>query len=155
MRTGKPSVVPAWRNVTRNFILATYASQEAIDTDDGSSYYHTHDNFFIYAANGLKSDFGGQYNEHHRNVYVFVDNCWGSGNSDQFVNNTCIANSQMGGFASDCKKGPLMTVSGNTIYNGAGTLNGTKICDVTNRVLGKWPTPDQIVKMGRDVLRFK
>lgn len=64
VRTGKPSIIPAYREFHRNFVLANYASQEAIDTDDGSSYYHTHHNFFVYAANGLKSDFGGQYNEH-------------------------------------------------------------------------------------------
>lgn len=33
---------------------ARYASQEAIDNDDGSAYYNTHGNFFAYAGNGLK-----------------------------------------------------------------------------------------------------
>ena len=60
-----------------NFFLGTYASQEAIDTDDGSAYYRTYENFFVYAANGLKSDFNGHSNEHYRNVYGFVDSCWG------------------------------------------------------------------------------
>ena len=31
--TGKPSIVPQFRELTRNFIIATYSSQEAIDTD--------------------------------------------------------------------------------------------------------------------------
>ena len=35
--------------VTRNFVLGTYATQEAIDADDGSSYFHAHHNFFAYA----------------------------------------------------------------------------------------------------------
>ena len=60
-----------------DFCLGTYASQEAIDTDDGSAYYRTYENFFVYAANGLKSDFNGHSNEHYRNVYGFVDSCWG------------------------------------------------------------------------------
>ena len=60
-----------------NFFLGTYALQEAIDTDDGSAYYRTYENFFVYAANGLKSDFNGHSNEHYRNVYGFVDSCWG------------------------------------------------------------------------------
>ena len=34
--------------------LRLRCSQEAIDTDDGSSYYQTHDNFFVYADHGLK-----------------------------------------------------------------------------------------------------
>ena len=126
----------------------------AIDNDDGSSFYHTHDNFFVYAARGLKSDFGGHDNRHERNVYAFVGGCWENGNADHFVNNTCIANSPAGGFGSDCTKGPLMVVSGNTIYNEDGTLNGTKLCDTTNHIAGKWPAADDIVKLGRAVLGF-
>ena len=38
------------------------------------------------------------------NVYAWTNDCWGSGNSDQFVSNTCIANSDTGGFKSDCEK---------------------------------------------------
>ena len=157
--TGKPSVVPAYRTITRNFIISTYSSQEAIDTDDGSSYYNTHDNFFVYAANGLKSDFGGQHNRHFRNVYAWTTDCWGGGNSDWFVNNTCVANSDTAGFRSDCDKAhggdawPLMEVSGNTIYNKAGTWTA-KVCDQTNVLAGKWPDAAAVVEMGRKVLGF-
>jgi len=146
IKTGKPSIIPEWRELTKNFVISNYASQEAIDTDDGSSYYKTHDNAFIYAANGLKSDFGGHDNQHFRNLYTWVSNCWGGGNSDHFVNNTCIANSNTGGFASDCKQSPLMEVSGNKIYNQAGSLSA-KICDASNVVAGKWPSPDEVVAM--------
>ena len=66
--TGKPSVIPAWRHIRHNFIVSVYSSQEAIDTDDGSAYYKTYENFFVFAANGLKSDFAG---------HVFVDG-WGA-----------------------------------------------------------------------------
>ena len=145
--------MPAWREVTKNFVIATYASQEAIDTDDGSSYFHTHDNFFVYAAAGLKSDFGGQFNEHHRNVYAWVNDCWGGGNSDQFVNNSCVANSATGGFRSDCNKQALMKVSGNAVYNQQGVLT-VSLCDKSNRIAGKWPSAQEIVKMGRAVLGF-
>merc|ERR1712196_247 len=103
IRNDSASIIPALREISHNFILSVYSSQEAIDTDDGSSYYNTHDNFFVYAANGLKSDFGGHDNYHNDNVYAFI-------------NNTCVANSAQGGFASDCHKAPLMTVSGNSIY---------------------------------------
>ena len=37
-------------------------------------------------------------------MYAWTNDCWGSGNSDQFVSNTCIANSDTGGFKSDCEK---------------------------------------------------
>eukprot|EP00965_Chrysotila_dentata_P212611 6187138-Pleurochrysis_carterae.AAC.7 len=82
IRTGSPSIIPAYREIAHNFIIANYASQEAIDTDDGSAYYYTHDNFFAYAANGLKSDFGGHHNHHQHNVYAWVTNCWGRGNGN-------------------------------------------------------------------------
>ena len=154
LKTGKPSILPQWREVRHNFIIATYASQEAIDTDDGSSYYRTHDNFFVYADAGLKSDFGGHDNQHLSNVYAWVNHCWGSGNSDHFVNNTCIANSNDSGFASDCKKGPLMVVSGNDVYNADGSLGKTQICDPSNKIAGRWPSAAQVVQMGRDVLDF-
>jgi len=35
-------------------MLANYNSQEAIDNDDGSSFYHTHHNLFVYGDAGLK-----------------------------------------------------------------------------------------------------
>ena len=155
VRNGTPSIVPAHREIARNFILATYASQEAIDTDDGSAYYHTHHNFLAYGADGLKSDFGGHNNLHENNVYAWVGSCWGGGNDDQFVNNTCIANSVSGGFNSDCKKAAGMVVSGNSIYNKAGSLGKTVLCDASNVVKGKWPSAEDVVQMARAVLRFK
>lgn len=35
---GKPTVIPLTRHEHHNFILGTYSTQEAFDTDDGSSY---------------------------------------------------------------------------------------------------------------------
>ena len=64
---GKPSIIPMFREIRHNFMVGYYSSQENIDTDDGSSFYHTHSNFFVYAADGLKSDFGGQWNHHYNN----------------------------------------------------------------------------------------
>ena len=153
IRTGKPSIIPEFREITRNYIISTYSSQEAIDTDDGSAYYNTHDNFFVYAANGLKSDFGGHHNFHNDNLYGFVSNCWGGGNSNQFINNTCVANSANGGFRSDCQKSPLMTISGNKIANSDGSLGSTKICDNTNTV-EKWPSPEEVVAQAKTVVGF-
>ena len=49
-----------FRNVHNNLVLATYQSQEAFDTDDGSSYYYFHDNVELFADTGFKSDFGGR-----------------------------------------------------------------------------------------------
>ena len=99
------AVIPAWRHIRHNFIMSVYSSQEAIDTDDGSAYYQTYNNFFAFAANGLKSDFNGHDNRHFRNVYGYVDNCWGHGDKNWFVNNTCVTNNPTGGYSSDCAKG--------------------------------------------------
>ena len=89
-----------------------------------------------------------------RGRYAFVNDCWGGGNSDRFVNNTCIANSVDGGFRSDCKMAPLMVVSGNTIYNEDGVLKGVALCDKTNKIGGKWPTAKEVINMGRKVIGF-
>jgi hypothetical protein len=147
---GKASVVPAWRHIRKNFIMSVYSSQEAIDTDDGSAYYQTYDNFFAFAANGLKSDFNGHDNRHFRNVYGYVDNCWGYGQNNWFVNNTCVANAPSGGFRSDCDKKD-MHMSGNQIYNADGQLKNTKICDPNTKV-GKAPSDDAIIALGKKAI---
>ena len=52
---GSSSIIPAFQQIHNNFIMGTYQTQEGIDTDDGSSYYNTHDNFFVYGDFGLKN----------------------------------------------------------------------------------------------------
>ena len=148
---GKASIIPIPREITKNFVLSVYSSQEAIDTDDGSSYYHTHDNFFVYAANGLKSDFGGHDNRHYRNVYAYVGDCWGGGNMDWFINNTCVTKMADSGYHPDCPghgPNPYEIVTGNTVYNQDGVLKG-KICGAT---VAKWPSDEALVAMGKKVL---
>lgn len=69
-------------------MLANYNSQEAIDNDDGSSFYKTHHNFFVYGEAGLKSDFGGHDNHHENNIYAYAGSAFGNGNNLRFINNT-------------------------------------------------------------------
>ena len=57
---GNPSITPAVTTISHNFIISNYNGHEAIDNDDASEYFDTHSNVFVYGANGLKSDFGGQ-----------------------------------------------------------------------------------------------
>mmetsp|Transcript_23005 Transcript_23005/g.69097 ORF Transcript_23005/g.69097 Transcript_23005/m.69097 type:complete len:905 (-) Transcript_23005:972-3686(-) len=148
------TVVPEFRQIRKNFVLSVYSSQEAIDTDDGSAYYNTTENFFAYGASGLKSDFGGHDNYHERNVYAWCSDCWGPGNMDRFVHNKCIANAEEDGFATDCHGlAPYMDVSGNTIYTSTGNLSA-KICDPTNVVAGKWPSAKTLSEFAHDVLGF-
>ena len=39
-------------------VLAADGGSQGFDTDDGSSFYHIHDNI-MYAADGMKMDYGG------------------------------------------------------------------------------------------------
>lgn len=57
----------------KNFILANYNSLGAVDNDDGSSYYTSESNFFVYGGGGLKSDFEGHDNWWIDNVIAFPD----------------------------------------------------------------------------------
>jgi hypothetical protein len=150
--TGKPSIIPAWREIRHNFIVSLYSSQEAIDTDDGSAYYKTHDNFFVYGANGLKSDFNGHDNRHFNNVYGYVSNCWGAGTKNWFVGNDCIANSDHGGFNSDCKVPMEMQLFGNRFYNRDGN-SFSKLCNASN-TLQKVPSNDEVIAMGLAKCKF-
>ena len=38
--------------------MVVWPPQENVDNDDGSRYYKTHDNFFVYGGQGMKNDFG-------------------------------------------------------------------------------------------------
>ncbi|KAJ1456468.1 hypothetical protein M885DRAFT_564117 [Pelagophyceae sp. CCMP2097] len=145
------TVQPEFRQIRRNFIFAVYSSQEAIDNDDGSSYYNATSNFFAYGQHGLKSDYGGHHNLHSGNVYAWVQDAYLQGVSDAFEGNVVIANSFDEGFASDCELAPKMTVSGNLIYTKSGNLS-TKICDKSNIVVGKWPPASKVAEMAREVL---
>lgn len=157
--SGKPSILPAWRHIRRNVIVSNYASQEAIDNDDGSAFYKTYENFFVFGANGIKSDFNGRKNEHYRNVYGYVSDCWGpsgtwlkTGDDNVFADNWCIANSDDGGFASDCHKPEGFNVSGNKVYNRDGHFaSGFKLCDTSNTV-ALVPPDGVVVAMGMAIV---
>ena len=83
--------------IFKNFVLANYGSEWAIDNDDGSNWYHSFNNFLIYANNGLKSNAGGYNNIHNNNIYAYNEEyCWNihtAPNNDHlnyYYNNTCV-----------------------------------------------------------------
>jgi hypothetical protein len=49
-----PSITPAVTEIDRNFVMVNYNSQEAVDNDDASEYFHTHHNWLVYGGNGMK-----------------------------------------------------------------------------------------------------
>jgi len=103
-RYGRPSVEPISNEVHHNFHAGNYgAGGGGIDTDDGSSWYNVHHNFFVYG--GHKSDFGGHGKLHFANLNAYsgvygptccqiyeglphptVDHHWDEG----YFNNTCV-----------------------------------------------------------------
>merc|ERR1712224_993960 len=94
---GTPSMDMAWRKIHNNFFIDNYSPQEDVDNDDGSRYYHTYDNFFVYGQNGLKSDFGGHDNHHTNNIYAYVkepvflyDDTMINGHEDIFTDNKVV-----------------------------------------------------------------
>jgi len=155
------SIIPQFRNIHHNFMIANYNSQEAIDNDDGSAYYNTHHNYFVYAQSGLKSDFGGHHNFHESNVYAYITTAfWGKGWSDRFINNSVVLLDPGRGYSSDCQLAQDQQVSGNSVYIKNASLN---VCGTT---LQKWvaaghdngttihdlPSDEALVQMGKDLL---
>lgn len=167
IRTGKASIVPADRQIHHNFIIGTYNSQ-AIDGDDGSSYFNVYDNFFAYADNGMKSDFGVHDFYLHGNVlaypakcYYFWPCCDDHAYNDKFVNNTCIFRESYG---SDCDRDYSFEVHGNRVFSKTGKLdvcgmdwsawvNSGKTKDV-DTLLNAWPSDDELISWAYELLDF-
>jgi len=142
--TGTPSVVPRFREIRRNFIVGVYQSQEDIDTDDGSSYYQTHDNYFAMAGRGLKSDFGGEWHHSWNNIYGYVGQCYGSGPSLAFYNNTCVTTSTVVG---RCPEGNMIVQDNRILVQNPATA--PKPC---NSTLGAWPTDKELTQIAKQTL---
>ena len=133
-------MIKAWDEIHNNFMVANYNGQESIDNDDGSCYYHTHDNFFVYSGNGMKNDFGGHDNHHYNNIYGYLGHCFGivgqlEGHQDAFYNNTCItsgvpSNNEYGTF--DCSAqnsgNQWPKLGDNTIYVASGDNSKVGLC---------------------------
>jgi hypothetical protein len=135
LRNGTASTVPAWNNISGNFLIANYNPSLAIDNDDGSSYYAHHGNFIVYGQAGLKFDVGAHDVRAVGNYYAFVDLAFNTNDapgfhgkrrgSKWFVNNSVILGagspSIFGyGYGSDC---PLIghpdlgLIYGNTVHS--------------------------------------
>ena len=142
---------------------------EAIDNDDGSSYYKTHGNVFAYSQGGMKNDIGGHDNWHYDNMYLHVfgpvvDITTGMlpGHVDHFFNNTIVASSRGGGgkggkasyeLIGRCHTGNpvvydnrIYTSNGNATQCGGALLNGTTV--------GRWPSDGQLIGWARSHLEM-
>ena len=73
---GEVSVYMNFYEISYNFFVAGGgANGGCVDSDDGSSRFHTHDNFWIYG--GHKSDFDGHQKISYNNIMAFA-NVYGS-----------------------------------------------------------------------------
>lgn len=171
---GTPSLMMKWNNIHRNFMVANYLAQGAIDNDDGSAYYHVHSNFFVYGQQGLKSDFAGHDIVHERNIYAYPSGvCMGDGtlqlpgHEDGFMNNTCIISGKGSKYAQyDCNgnRSALPVMGDNKVY----TLSGQATeCGVTvqqyqgppwfrdkGTTVATLPAPAEIIGWAKDLLQM-
>jgi len=125
VRDGTPSMFMAWREIHHNFFIDNYSPQEGVDNDDGSAYYHTHDNFLVYGHQGMKNDFGGHDNHHFNNIYAYIGRAMGvtgtlEGHEDYFYGNKVVlTNNQVGGV--QCKNAKTV-LKDNSYFTPDGTL---------------------------------
>merc|ERR1712130_1093443 len=155
----RPSI-KQWDNIHHNFFIANYHSQEAVDNDDGSAYYNTHDNFFSYSGRGMKNDFGGHDNHHHDNIYAFIGEGMSlsgqsKGHEDYFYNNKVImntGNASLGKYA--CVGDAITVVYNNSLFtpDGKATECGKPAPITPHTTVAKWPTADQIIMWARQKL---
>lgn len=151
--------------ITGNFMIANYNSQEAIDNDDGSNYYMTHGNFFVYSGNGMKNDFGGHDNHHFNNIYAYVGHGFGicsqlKGHEDYFYNNTVVMTHD-GDYGNPTCSGDGMTVvHDNKIYTPNGNVTECKMSlqewqakgNDKGTIAGKIPDDSVIIDAARQLL---
>ena len=134
-KDGSPTTTKQNDTISFNFVLANYHSSMAIDNDDGSAYYDTHDNVFIsassgaaYGGNSLKSDFGGHSNFHHANVNLFWSKGFGicsqaDGYADGYYDNFLWMSSDAEyGSGQMCSGGAKTIVRNNTIWTPTGKV---------------------------------
>lgn len=69
LRDPQGSFRPLSRTIRSNFIFANYGASQAVDNDDGSSWYRIHGNLF-YAAEGFKMDYGGHDSRFESNLVM-------------------------------------------------------------------------------------
>eukprot|EP00730_Choanoeca_flexa_P018055 TRINITY_DN8757_c0_g1_i1.p1 TRINITY_DN8757_c0_g1~~TRINITY_DN8757_c0_g1_i1.p1 ORF type:complete len:906 (+),score=246.00 TRINITY_DN8757_c0_g1_i1:1-2718(+) len=158
VRTGQPSIQMQWREIHHNFMVDNYNPQEAIDNDDGSTMYHTHDNFLVYGSRGMKNDFGGNSNHHYNNVYAYIGEALGitsqdPGFEDYFYNNTVVmTGDNVGSFG--CSGSGATVMHDNSYYSPDGNVSscGNTPPKEPNVKVGKIPNDSTIIGWAKALL---
>ena len=165
VRDGTPQPDKNWDYIYNNFMIANYNSREAIDNDDGSNYYQTHNNFFAYSGNGMKNDFDGHDNRHYNNIYGYVSTGFRicsqlPGHEDYFYNNIVVMTKD-GDYGSGACSGEGKTVvHDNHVYTPTGKVTECKMSLAEWQAKGNdpgttastWPDDEDLVKMIKALL---
>ena len=169
----QPTLIPGWIHIVGNLIMNGPSGNRdlgnmfpAIDNDDGSAYFKTHDNFLVYGGNGMKNDFGGHDNHHYDNIYAYAGHGLGvcaalDGHEDYFYgNHVVLTGGDVGGFACD---GPGKTVlHDNAYYTKDGKITECKMDLAAWQAKGEdagstvatWPKDADVIKMAKAKLGF-
>ena len=144
VRDGKTaSTIKQYDYIYNNFMIANYNAGYAIDNDDGSNYYKTYNNFFVYGGvTGMKNDGGGHDNIHYNNIYgyqhelCFRINGQLQGHQDGFYNNTCVLEATQSTYGNfDCgtqnSQNQWPKLGDNTIYITTGDESKIGLCSMT------------------------
>ncbi|ETO31742.1 hypothetical protein RFI_05376 [Reticulomyxa filosa] len=133
VRYGTPSVIKAYDEISYNFMIANYNSQEAVDNDDGSCYYYTHHNFLVYSGNGMKSDSVDMTTDMTYVGEGFSISDQLAGHNDVFYNNTLVLTSNAQNYGSfDCTSSqPTWPMLGNNVISTpSGNASLTGLCNL-------------------------
>merc|ERR1712232_1214023 len=166
---GTPSMRMARRELHHNFLIDNYSPQEGVDNDDGSQYYHTHENFFVYGKQGLKADFGGHDNHHFGNIYAYVgralsDTRTQPGHAANFYENKVVMSGTDIGRVQCENAGDARTVMHDNQYwtpSGTATLCGGSLAEAQAKGMDKGstvskgtPSDDTILGWASSLLSF-
>jgi len=169
--TGARTVLKEYDEITGNFFIGNWYGQEAIDNDDGSAYYETHHNYFVYARQGMKNDFNGHDNHHHDNLYGFIGSGLGicgalPGHADRFYNNKVVQLTSAAYARFDCscsKNSSCPDLHDNMVFTPDGTMG--QICGQSLKqrqdagldpgtVVLKTPSDEEIIGWARELLEL-
>ncbi|ETO07724.1 hypothetical protein RFI_29663 [Reticulomyxa filosa] len=143
--------------ISFNFVIANYNSQEAVDNDDGSCYFWTHHNFFVYASNGLKGDYGGHDNRHAQYP----------GYNDAYFNNTVVLRvdlDEYGIFSCGSEMSAWPILGNNVISSPSGNTSEIGLCDLPLKqfqteynydlgsIVENWPSDEQLLSGATQLL---
>ena len=169
VKNGTATTEKQYDYISYNFMLANYNSKMAIDNDDGSAYYETHDNVFVYGSlGGMKNDFDGHDNHHHNNIYQYINSGFRicsqlKHHEDKFYNNTVVLNKDGDyGSGQTCSGDGMTVVHDNKIYtpNGKVTECGMDLDkwqakgNDPGTTANKWPSDNDLKSMIKKLLNI-